>query len=455
MRNLDIQFLWISFLYFLLCYAAASTGALLSHRQQEESRLGFEAQLCFYSALCVRCGYIVLAMAVLLPLYWVQHDNVPKPVKHVLSRLGVQRDNAHIGKLSGTVALIVFIGCLSSLISDILCLTGDYQFGHVVEVLFFMTILAHNCGLLFPQCMAYLVACVLVTITLAVIGWGENADKEPLFEVAFSLLIMLALQLMAIYYVQGRQRLTFGLILATREEHQRASRLLNSMLPQEVLLDMKSGSMSLAYSYTDMTILCSDIVDFTKYCASHSVEQAVSLITRLFAEFDEYTGVLGLYKVCTIGDAYIVVNQPQARTVDKDHACLRVFAMATWMLKSIIKIRAEVDHLTLDMRIGIHYGSFVAGVIGTKRVRFDVWGPDVLAANLVEQNGIAGEVVVSQPARIRLGRSEQAFCFEFHKQIELRNRGSMNTYTCSALDRAALHNEVDPCNADSEDTDPI
>merc|ERR1719253_400121 len=116
-----------------------------------------------------------------------------------------------------------------------------------------------------------------------------------------------------------------------------------------------------------MTILFSDIVDFTKYCNAHTVEDAVSLVTQLFAEFDEYTVRVGIYKVCTIGDAYVVVNQPRARAGDKHGDCLRVLAMAKFMLRSIVKVRERVGHQTLDMRIGVHCGSLVGGVIGTKR----------------------------------------------------------------------------------------
>merc|ERR1719350_1928453 len=113
---------------------------------------------------------------------------------------------------------------------------------------------------------------------------------------------------------------------------------------------MKSGNLSLAYSYTDMTLLFSDIVAFTKYCSCHTPEQTVRLVSLLFHKFDEFTVRLGIYKVCTIGDAYVVVNEPQKRTMNKHSDCLRIVKMAKWMLQIILEVRALVGHETLDMR---------------------------------------------------------------------------------------------------------
>jgi len=208
---------------------------------------------------------------------------------------------------------------------------------------------------------------------------------------------------------------------------------LDSMLPQEVLSEVKSGHVSIAYTYKDMTLLFADIVGFTAYCASHSVEQAVTLVTHLFAEFDESTAKLGLYKVCTIGDAYVVVNQPRLHPVDKYGNCFRLFTMGTWMLQTIVRVREQVKHQGLDMRIGLHCGSFVAGIIGTKRLRFDIWGPDVLAGNLIEANGKPGCICVSENAKDVLERQRGGMLeFEEHGDVDLRQRGLVKCYICTA-----------------------
>ncbi|CAJ1365403.1 unnamed protein product [Effrenium voratum] len=101
------------------------------------------------------------------------------------------------------------------------------------------------------------------------------------------------------------------------KEHKECHSLLNSLLPKEVLHSMQSDTLQLAYTYRDMTLLFADIVGFTKYCSSHSPNEAVRLVTHLFARFDDCCKLLGAYKVCTIGDAYLAVNEPKTEHDDK------------------------------------------------------------------------------------------------------------------------------------------
>mmetsp|Transcript_97973 Transcript_97973/g.187960 ORF Transcript_97973/g.187960 Transcript_97973/m.187960 type:complete len:242 (+) Transcript_97973:102-827(+) len=220
------------------------------------------------------------------------------------------------------------------------------------------------------------------------------------------------------------------------EEHDRVNQLLDSMLPQEVLHEMKAGSLSLAYDYENMTFLFADIVGFTSFCFTHTPEQAVNLVTKLFAEFDETTVSLGIYKVCTIGDAYVVVNEPRTQVLDKFGDCERVFTLATKMLQIIEVQRVRVDFDALNMRIGLHFGRFVGGVIGTKRVRFDIWGEDVIIGNSIESEGIKGRICVSEQAKKVL---EVDACgvgnlrFSFNRDIELKNKRIIKSYeVCDA-----------------------
>jgi len=324
-----------------------------------------------------------------------------------------------------------------------------FQYSHVVEAHFFITTLALNCELLFPRCLSCVVASVVFTgVVLAGI---KSHSRQVRIQACFSIILMQTLQLLVIYYAEGQQRQTFVLIKAIRNEHQRASLLLNSMLPTEVLSEMKAGCMSLAYWYNDMSILFSDICDFTKYCASHSPEQAVGLVTRLFAELDVKTVNLGLYKVCTIGDAYVACGQPRMRnssSVDSRSDCLAVLSLAKYMIRTIWRVREDVGHPTLNMRIGIHCGAFVGGVIGTQRLRFDVWGCDVLAGNMVESNGIPGAVVVSDAAKRMLERGDcSELRFARHKSVELRNRGAMELFVCQRGDGQSI---VEDSDSDSE-----
>mmetsp|Transcript_94909 Transcript_94909/g.268274 ORF Transcript_94909/g.268274 Transcript_94909/m.268274 type:complete len:312 (-) Transcript_94909:53-988(-) len=216
------------------------------------------------------------------------------------------------------------------------------------------------------------------------------------------------------------------------DEHQRVVELLDRMLPREVLAEMRSGVLTLGYYYEDITFLFADIVGFTRFCAEHTAEQAVNLVTRLFAEFDEQVVKLGIYKVCTIGDAYVVVNEPRLQLTDKYTDCACVFSMAAWMLQAIVRVRDEVQHQGLDMRIGLHFGRFVGGVIGTKRMRFDIWGEDVLIGNNVESHGKAGQICISEAARDVLERAGVgALTFAPNDDLVFKNGRAVKTYLCT------------------------
>merc|ERR1719174_3369331 len=160
-----------------------------------------------------------------------------------------------------------------------------------------------------------------------------------MFECFIFSLLMSGTQMLA---VQGDPRRSREAHRSICEEHDRVNELLDSMLPRELLMDMKHGTLSTAYTYHDMTFLFADIVGFTSYCASHTAEEAVNLVTRLFAEFDESTVELQIYKVCTIGDAYVVVNEPRSKVNDKFDKfgdCERVYHLAAKMIQIIIRVR--------------------------------------------------------------------------------------------------------------------
>merc|ERR1719191_29338 len=112
--------------------------------------------------------------------------------------------------------------------------------------------------------------------------------------------------------------------------------------------------------------------------------------------------------------------------------------MGRWMLQAIVRVREQEDvqHHGLDMRIGIHFGRFVGGVIGTKRLRFDIWGEDVLIGNKVESYGVAGKVCVSDTAKqvLEAGDLGGQLLYTFNQDMKLKgDRGVLRTYICTPL----------------------
>jgi len=325
------------------------------------------------------------------------------------------------------VSLLIFVGFISSMVSNVALLPegNRSEFWNVFESFFFVMVLMHMYRLNL-QGVVPVILCLLV-IVASIATTAARADKVLTLECIVYSLLMSGTQMLA---VQGDPRRSRDAHKAICEEHERVTELLDSMLPREVLSEMKLGTLNTAYSYADSTFLFADIVGFTTYCATHTAEEAVNLVTRLFAEFDESTVELQIYKVCTIGDAYVVVNEPRMKVSDKFGDCERVYQLAHKMIKIIIRVREQVKHPDLDMRIGLHCGSFVGGVIGTTRVRFDIWGQDVIIGNKIESEGKAGRICASDQAKQVLENCPIAskLTFTHHNSIELKTKRIVDIY---------------------------
>eukprot|EP01054_Gregarina_sp_Poly1_P002847 Gregarina_sp_Poly_1__2846@NODE_1794_length_3317_cov_118_535692_g108_i1_p2_GENE_NODE_1794_length_3317_cov_118_535692_g108_i1NODE_1794_length_3317_cov_118_535692_g108_i1_p2_ORF_typecomplete_len312_score52_91Guanylate_cyc/PF00211_20/1_1e39Guanylate_cyc/PF00211_20/5_3e02_NODE_1794_length_3317_cov_118_535692_g108_i113362271 len=189
------------------------------------------------------------------------------------------------------------------------------------------------------------------------------------------------------------------------------------MLPKQVLEEFQQDRLKLAYHHDQISFLFADIVGFTSYAKTVEPTQVVKLLQKLFARFDRDTSRLGLYKLCTIGDAYVAVSEPNTEeTEDYDPVpgAEKIWEMSQLMLGNIRDVGIEADVPHLNMRIGLHFGSCVGGVIGTGRLRYDFWGMDVLTGNSMESAGAPGKINVSKAYKEFM---ERAFAgrFEFEK----------------------------------------
>ena len=126
-----------------------------------------------------------------------------------------------------------------------------------------------------------------------------------------------------------------------------------------------------------------------------------------------------VYKVHTIGDCYVVMGDVGGRRRDPSKECLNVLKMATCMI-DVIKEENIKHNSDLNMRIGVHTGEIIAGVIGTKIVRYDIWGPDVLIANKMESNGQPGKIKVSEDTKSMIeSRGKNLFRFKEDGKVEV------------------------------------
>jgi adenylate cyclase len=220
--------------------------------------------------------------------------------------------------------------------------------------------------------------------------------------------------------VFAQRRLIEQQAVELAEAHATSERLLLNVLPAPVAMRLKAGEATIADAYDDATVLFADLVGFTPLAASLSPAETVGLLDRLFSAFDRLAVGHGLEKIKTVGDAYMVAGGvPEVCT---DHPA-RVVAMALDMLDAVATLGRELNR-PLDLRIGVHTGPVVAGVIGTSKFIYDLWGDTVNVASRLESQGVAGAVQMSEATWLRAG----GVAVERRGPIELKGRGTVVAY---------------------------
>ena len=205
------------------------------------------------------------------------------------------------------------------------------------------------------------------------------------------------------------------------DEKATSERLLLNVLPAPIAERLKAGESLIVDRFDAVTVLFADIVGFTSLSAHTTPEELVKLLNELFSMFDRLAQKHGLEKIKTIGDAYMVVAgipQPLA-----DHAVASAH-MAIDMLAGIADHAAR-NHSDLTIRIGIHTGPVVAGVIGENKFIYDLWGDTVNTASRMESHGVPGRVHVTATTCELL---RAVFELEARPPIEIKGKGVMQTY---------------------------
>jgi class 3 adenylate cyclase len=219
-------------------------------------------------------------------------------------------------------------------------------------------------------------------------------------------------------------RVNRRLFLTEREldaERRRADDLLESILPRAVADRLKLSRETVSDRFESVTILFSDLVGFTAFSKTREPDVVVGLLNDLFSRFDENAERLGVEKIKTIGDGYMAAGGvPSALP---DHAA-RVSELALAMLDVMDDFRA-VHGVDWQIRIGVHTGTVVAGVIGKRKFAYDLWGDAVNVASRLESTSAPGRIHVSADTVALLPDSFEA---EGRGVIDLRNRGELPTF---------------------------
>ncbi len=223
--------------------------------------------------------------------------------------------------------------------------------------------------------------------------------------------------------VPGMMVLFISLFLFHQVERARrqADDLLLNVLPQPIADQLKHNPATIADAHAEVTVLFADIVEFTRMSAAADPGDVVELLNAIFSDFDELADRHGLEKIKTIGDAYMVaggLTQPHS-----DHTAA-VVAFAVEMLE-VIKRHCGPDGAAIGLRVGIHTGPIVAGVIGRRRFIYDLWGDTVNTASRMESFGLTNVIQVTPEVMARL---DGRYAFEPRGPIEVKGKGLMTTY---------------------------
>jgi len=205
------------------------------------------------------------------------------------------------------------------------------------------------------------------------------------------------------------------------EARQRSEQLLLNILPPPIAKRLEQGESMIADHFSNVTVLFADIVGFTPMSSNLAPRGVVELLDAVFTEFDKIAAYYELEKIKTIGDCYMVVSGiPEPRA---DHA-ERVAGAALDMMPALSALGSRLD-IPLSVRIGLHSGDVVAGVIGRQKFIYDLWGDTVNTASRMESQGVGDQIQCTEAVRTLLSHRYE---FQPRGEVEVKGKGIMPTY---------------------------
>lgn len=269
--------------------------------------------------------------------------------------------------------------------------------------------------------------------------WVENTDERPDFheikKIMHKVLVNNGMKTnifdnivyMMEKYADNLEELVMERTGQLIEEKKKTDALLERMLPRPVAEQLKKGQTVEAESFHEVSIYFSDIVGFTSLSSGSTPMQVVTLLNDLYTLFDDIIQEYDVYKVETIGDAYMVVSGLPIRN-GHEHAG-EISRMALHLVEAVktnFKVRHKPDH-QLELRVGLHSGPCVAGVVGNTMPRYCLFGDTVNTASRMESNGEALRIHISQATKGILD-DLGGFVVEERGEVALKGKGVCKTY---------------------------
>ena len=205
-------------------------------------------------------------------------------------------------------------------------------------------------------------------------------------------------------------------------ERRKSDKLLLNILPSAVAAELKNKGSAAAKHFDNVTVLFTDFVNFTQTSERMKPQALIDELHTCFKAFDDITTKYNVEKIKTIGDAYLAVaGLPTADPQHAEHVVKAAIEINAFMQDRFAKLGSS----TFQIRIGIHSGSVVAGIVGVKKFAYDIWGDTVNTAARMEQNSEAGRINISATTYELV---KDKFTCEYRGEIDAKGKGMLKMY---------------------------
>ncbi len=216
-------------------------------------------------------------------------------------------------------------------------------------------------------------------------------------------------------------RKEFASWMLAEGEKQKNQDILESMLPQAIVARIKAGENMIADTHGEVTVLFADLQGFTSLASKLGPRHLIEILNSIFSAFDTICEQHHVEKIKTIGDSYMAVSGMRDDT--SNHALDAALAGREMII--FLKKFAQQEGLPVGIRVGLHTGPVIAGVLGQKKPQFDLWGDSVNVASRMESNGVEGKVQMSEATWFR---TKNALATQRRGEIAIKGKGSVAAY---------------------------
>jgi class 3 adenylate cyclase len=269
----------------------------------------------------------------------------------------------------------------------------------------------------------------VLTLVIVVTGHVLAGNARPGWLVVNTLALVggTSMGTLSAYIRERGARAAFRTQKELAASRERVDELLHSMLPREIVKRIQAGETAIADSYGEVSILFADLAGFTEMSRKISPAHLVRVLNELFSSFDRDAERYGIERIKTIGDAYMAIGgltrgATGAEGVEDHVESAALFALA---IQDRTRTLIVESGYPLNIRVGLHVGPVVAGVIGVTRPAFDCWGESVNLASRIEGRATPGSIFLSESAYWRLRGS---FEIEAEGDVDLKGIGLSRIY---------------------------